>query len=330
MRLRKATRWTCVRWTVSCALFFLPFALPAQAIEYSYLKIGSGGVSGAYYPIAEGICEVLNDGSHTHGLRCSVEATSGSVENIKTVRQFPEIAAGIVQSDALTKALNGSGPFAESGAYVNLRNLISLQQETLHVIAQPTAEVSSVMDLRNRRVNIGSKDSGSRVTAETLLRTIGVNFDELAFAGELEPFEQVSAFCNGELDVVIWMAAIPNQLATELTSRCQGVLLDIPDSIAFEMASERNSLVPHLLPGGIYPGNPQQTKSVGAFASLMVDSSMPTDKVQIIASEILKNLSSFKNKHPSLEFLQSDSLFRHASNILPHKAVIQLEDGVVD
>jgi len=51
-----------------------------------FITIGTGGVTGVYYPTGGAICRLVNKGKKTHGVRCSVESTGGSVYNINTIR----------------------------------------------------------------------------------------------------------------------------------------------------------------------------------------------------------------------------------------------------
>ena len=50
---------------------------PAAAQDF--VTIGTGGVTGVYYPTGGAICLLVNKGRKDHGVRCSVESTGGSV-----------------------------------------------------------------------------------------------------------------------------------------------------------------------------------------------------------------------------------------------------------
>ncbi len=63
-----------------------------------FISIGTGGVTGVYYPTGGAICRLVNKNRKVHGFRCSVESTGGSVYNINTVRAG-ELEFGVAQSD---------------------------------------------------------------------------------------------------------------------------------------------------------------------------------------------------------------------------------------
>ena len=78
----------------------------------SFITIGTGGVTGVYYPTGGAICRLVNRGRRDHGIRCSAESTGGSVYNINTVRSG-ELDFGVAQSDWQYHAYNGTSQFAD-------------------------------------------------------------------------------------------------------------------------------------------------------------------------------------------------------------------------
>lgn len=62
------------------------YAGQAEAAERQFISIGTGGVTGVYYPTGGAICRLVNKNRKEHGIRCSVESTGGSIYNINTIR----------------------------------------------------------------------------------------------------------------------------------------------------------------------------------------------------------------------------------------------------
>ncbi len=83
------------------------------AYSEEFITIGTGGVTGVYYPTGGAICRLVNKGKKEHGVRCSVESTGGSVYNINTIREG-ELEFGVAQSDWQYHALNGTSKFEEA------------------------------------------------------------------------------------------------------------------------------------------------------------------------------------------------------------------------
>ena len=68
---------------------------PAHA-ESKFVTIGTGGVTGVYYPAGGAICRLVNRGRKDHGIRCSVESTGGSIYNLNAISQ-KELDLGVAQ-----------------------------------------------------------------------------------------------------------------------------------------------------------------------------------------------------------------------------------------
>ena len=49
------------------AVIAMPTAMAAQ----TFITIGTGGVTGVYYPTGGAICRLVNKGRKKHGIRCS-------------------------------------------------------------------------------------------------------------------------------------------------------------------------------------------------------------------------------------------------------------------
>ena len=133
--------------------------------ETNFVTIGTGGVTGVYYPAGGAICRLVNKDRDQHGIRCSVESTGGSVYNLNTIRSG-ELEFGVAQSDWQYHSYNGSSRFEDAGAYKDLRAMFSLHPEPFTVVAREGSGIEDFADLKGKRVNVGNPGSGQRATME--------------------------------------------------------------------------------------------------------------------------------------------------------------------
>ena len=94
--MRKLTI-TALALSVAAGAYAISGSAGAEAAEKKFITIGTGGVTGVYYPTGGAICRLVNKGRKKHGIRCSVESTGGSVYNLNT------IAAGELDADRLRR-----------------------------------------------------------------------------------------------------------------------------------------------------------------------------------------------------------------------------------
>ena len=98
--------FTKLKFTAVAAVTTAMMAPAVYAEEF--ITIGTGGVTGVYYPTGGAICRLVNKGRRDHGVRCSVESTGGSVANLNALRK--ELTDfGLVQSDWQYHTYNGTG-----------------------------------------------------------------------------------------------------------------------------------------------------------------------------------------------------------------------------
>jgi TRAP transporter TAXI family solute receptor len=168
----------------------------AIAQEQKFITIGTGGVTGVYYPTGGASCRLVNKDRAEHGIRCSVESTGGSVYNVNTIRAG-ELDMGVVQSDVQYKSLKGEGEeFESQGPYDDLRAVFSVHAEPFTVVARADAGIESFDDLKGKRVNVGNPGSGQRSTMEVLMAAKGWTMDDFALASELKSAEQAQALAD--------------------------------------------------------------------------------------------------------------------------------------
>ncbi|MDI3336595.1 TAXI family TRAP transporter solute-binding subunit [Defluviimonas aestuarii] len=285
------------------------FAAGASAQEQRFITIGTGGVTGVYYPTGGAICRLVNKDRKEHGIRCSVESTGGSVYNARTIRQA-ELDFGVVQSDVQSASIAGTGAFAEDGPYPELRSLFSVHPEPLHVMARADAGINTTADFKGKKVNIANPGSGTRVLAETLLQYEGISTSDFALTAELKSSEQSAALCDGNIDATIWAAGLPNGSSQEATSTCDVKIIPLTGPGIDTLLAENPAYAKATIPGGMYPGNADDIPSWGPKATIVTSANVPDDVVYAVVKAIFENFDDFKQLHPAFGSLVESEMIK--------------------
>ena len=288
------------------ALVASAFMAPAAMAE-EFITIGTGGVTGVYYPTGGAICRLVNKGRKEHGIRCSVESTGGSVYNINTIRDG-ELEFGVAQSDWQYHAYNGTSKFEEQGAFEGLRAVFSVHPEPFTVVARADAGISNFDDLQGKRVNIGNPGSGQRATMEVVMDALGWTLDDFALASELKPAEQAAALGDNKVDAIIYTVGHPNGSIQEATSTVESVLVPVTGEAIDTLVSENSYYAKATIPGGMYAGNPDDIETFGVKATFVTSASVPDDVVYEVVKAVFDNFDRFKGLHPAFENLSEEDM----------------------
>ncbi len=270
----------------------------ASAQDQTFIAIGTGGVTGVYYPTGGAICRLVNRDRAEHGVRCGVESTGGSVFNINAIRGG-ELEFGVAQSDWQFHAFNGTSRFEEQGPFEELRAVFSVHPEPFTVVARADAGIESFEDLQGKRVNVGNPGSGQRGTMEVLMEAMGWTMDDFAVASELQAAEQSQALCDNNIDAMIYTVGHPSGSIQEATTACDSVLVNVSNE-AVDMLVEENSFYrTATIPGGMYRGNDEDTVTFGVGATFVTSADVPEDVVYTVVSAVFENIDQFRSLHPA-------------------------------
>ena len=275
----------------------LSVSAPAAVAE-EFITIGTGGVTGVYYPTGGAICRLVNQGRREHGIRCSVESTGGSVYNINTIREG-ELEFGVAQSDWQYHAYNGSSRFEEAGAFEGLRAVFSVHPEPFTVVARADSGITSFEDLKGKRVNIGNPGSGQRGTMEVLMEALGWTTDDFALATELKAAEQSAALCDNQIDAMVYTVGHPSGSIAEATTACDSVLVEVSGDVVDGLIAGNSFYRSATIPGGMYRGNDADVATFGVGATFVSSADVSEEVVYTLVKSIFDNIDAFKGLHPA-------------------------------
>ncbi|WP_299204358.1 TAXI family TRAP transporter solute-binding subunit [uncultured Amphritea sp.] len=286
------------------------------------VTVGTGGVTGVYYPTGGAICRLVNKSRVDHGIRCSTESTAGSVANLELIAS-KDINFGIAQSDWLSHAHTGSSKFTKAGPDNDLRVVFSLHSEPFTVLARADSGIKTIDDIKGKRVNLGVQGTGQRGTLEALMQAKGWAKKDFAYAAELNASEQASALCAGDLDVMIYMIGHPSGAIKEATTTCDAVLVDVTGPVIDKLVADNSYYRHATIPGGIYRGNEQVTKSFGVESVLVSSVNTSEEVVYEVVKAVFENFDTFRKLHPALANLQKEEMVEETGNEPLHPGAIK-------
>jgi len=292
---------------IGLLLCLLP--LIASSAEQRFISIGTGGLTGVYYPTGGAICRLLNMGRQEHGIRCSVESTGGSIFNLNTIASG-ELDFGIAQSDWQYHAYKGSSKFSESGPNQSLRAVFSIHSEPFTVMARDDSGIKTFADLKGKRVNIGNPGSGQRGTMEVMMQKMGWSKADFKLASELKATEQARALCDNKIDAMVYVVGHPNASIKEAATACDAHLVPVEGPIVDELIAAHSYYAPAVIPGGMYRGSDNNTRTFGGKATLVTSTAVDEKVVYALVKSVFEHMDNFRQLHPAFEHLQAAEMLK--------------------
>ena len=275
--------------------------------ETQFVSIGTGGVTGVYYPTGGAICRLVNKNRKKTGIRCSVESTGGSVFNINAIREG-ELEMGVAQSDWQYHAYNGTSKFKDAGKFEDLRAVFSVHAEPATLVVRKDSGIKNFTDLKGKRVNVGQPGSGTVATYDVIEKAYGMSRDDLKLATELKSSEMGQALCDNKIDAYFILVGHPAGLIKETTTTCDAHIADIHGPASDKLIEDNSFYRYASVPAGMYSGNPEAAKTMGVGATFVTSAKVADDVIFEVVKAVFENFDDFKKLHPAFKNLKKTEM----------------------
>ena len=280
----------------------------------TFVTIGTGGVTGVYYPTGGAISRMVNKQKEKYGLKATVESTGGSVYNINAVISG-DLEFGIAQSDRQYQALKGLDEWKTSGAQSDLRSVFSLHPESVTLIASEKSGINSISDLKDKRVNLGNPGSGQLQNAQDVLEMFGLSADDLK-PEYLKASEAPGLLQDDRIDAFFYTVGHPNGAIKEATAGKNKVrIISIIGPQLEPLLKKFPYYALSTIPQSLYPAslNTEDIQTFGVKATLVTSAKVSDDVVYAITKEVFENFDEFKNLHPAYSTLTKQNMLEGLS-----------------
>jgi TRAP transporter TAXI family solute receptor len=284
-----------------------------SAPAMTYVTIGTGDITGLYYPVGGAIAKIVNVRKEVHHVRCAVESTAGSVYNVKAVLGG-NLEFGIVQSDHQFQAIKGQGEWQAEGPQERLRACFSLHSESVTLVAASDAGINDIADLRGKRVNIGNPGSGQRQNAIDALMAVGLDPARDIIAEGAKASAAPGLLQDGRIDAFFYTVGHPNGAIKEAVSGARRVRLASMNGIE-ALIADRPYYTRSRIAIKHYKGleNTADVETFGVKATVVTAAEVPEHVVYAVVKEVFENLESLKTMHTATEDLTREGMLEGLS-----------------
>jgi TRAP transporter TAXI family solute receptor len=293
----------------------------AIAADTQFISIGTGGVTGVYYPTGGAICRLVNKTRKETGIRCSAESTGGSIYNINTIRAS-ELEFGVAQSDWQYHAYNGTSKFEKQGKFEKLRAVFSVHAEPVTVIARDDSKIMNISDVKGKRFNIGNPGSGTLGTWEVLEGALGWKRSDLKLASGMKSAETGSAVCDDKIDGYFWLVGHPSALTQESLASCATHLVDVTGPAIDKLIADNPYYRKATIPAGMY-NNKKDITTFGVGATFVTSADVSDLVVYTVVKSVFENLDQFKKLHPAFAHLKAEEMIKDGLSAPLHPGALK-------
>src|SRR4026208_453802 len=259
----------------------------------------------------------------------TARVTGGSVDNLKLIgSQQSEVA--LVMVDAALDALKGEDKF--KGNPVELRTLMVLYPNIMHVVTIEGMGIEKMADLKGKRVSTGSGGSATEVMAFRVIEAAGLDKDKDLKREGLGVAESVNALKDHKIDAFFWVGGLPTSAVTDLGAT-PGVKLKLIDHA--DLAGKMNAKYGDLYAGstiksGTYPGQTTDNKNTVVWNILVANAKMSAQEAYNIVKTIFDKKADLVAVHGEAKNFTLDNQVKSYSPIPWHPGAVKYmtEHGV--
>ena len=261
------------------------------------LTFATGGTGGVYYPYGGGIANVVS--AELPGVVITVQETNASVDNMLLL-ESDQAQLALVLGDVVSDAVNGENTFE---APIDVCSLGNLYNNFVHVFTTADTGITSIEDLRGKRVSPGAVGSASEVTGDRIMQAAGLDPQADIERSQLGVAETVAAIQDGTVDAGFWSGGLPTGAIVDLASSDELVLIPT-DEYADAMAQEYGDYYfAEDIPAGTYEGQDEPSGQVVSPNILVVRSDMEQSLQEDITRVIFEGQEQLVTVHPAAEEL---------------------------
>ncbi len=290
----------------------------------SFITIGTGGVTGIYYPTGVAISRMINKKYDEYNIKATVESTSGSVFNVNAVLNT-DLVFGVVQSDRQYQAYNGLAEWSEYGKQTDLRSVFSIHPESITLIASEKSGIRGIEDLKGKRVNLGNPGSGYLQNSRDVLKAVGLNEKNDLSAEYVKAVEAPGLLQDGRIDAFFYTVGHPNANIKEATSgRIKVFIVPITGAGIDKMLTKYPYYAESIIAHSFYPYalNTEDVATIGVKATFVTSKNTDESVVYAVTKEVFENFEVFKSLHPSYELLTKKDMLTGLSAPI-HKGALR-------
>jgi TRAP transporter TAXI family solute receptor len=314
VRKMKTVAWMVLFIAVSLFITAGAYAQQAKEEKFSF-SIVTGGTGGVWYPLGGAIGGIIS--KYIPNTEATSEATTAAIDNLKLLTAGK---AGLAFAYDYHIVWANEGKVPGIPGKHNVRMVLGFYEQPLHIVTKEGTGITSLMQLKGKRVSAGAPNSGTEEQAGYVLTALGIDWNKDIKREKLGASESVSALKDGKIDAFFWSGAVPTSSIIDLASTpgLKMVLLPVGGEAADKIMNG-NPGVFHktVFAKGSYSDVEKDVDTIGITAVLQTMDSFPAERLYQIVKAIFDNKTEIA------------AVWKGATKLTPEKAVGQVTPDAI-
>ena len=247
-----------------------------------FLSMGGGSRGGTFDAFGLGVSDIL--WHSIDGFNLSLVKSAGSGENLRRI-QAGEMDMGVAFAGDVFLSYNSEGNFAEEGPYDEVRVIGFLYSAVSQLVTLEETGITSVEDLAGKTVAVGGSGSGTQLSVERLLTTLGLysEIDPVLIAG-LDASEELK---NQQVQAFHALNGVPSDAVADTASLDEAVILSTYDAAEAAGFFEQYPFYSkYVIPAGTFSGVDEDVTTFNDAGLWVVSANMDEELVYQMTKEV--------------------------------------------
>lgn len=289
-----------------CALVALTVLATIPAAAYD-LKWGTAPVGGLWGVLGNAMLEDVLTANPTW---------KGSTSPVGGAANVSGLGGGQLNiafsfSDSANDAWEAREFFSKSKIR-NIRALCSLFPEPTQFAVYADSGITSIPQLKGKKVTPGPKGSAIEVVTRRILAEYGLTYKDMAV--QMIGFEDgAQLMIDNHIEAILYGAMIyPAPSLINVNSHRPIRLLSLTDEVINNMVKKYKGMIPYTLPPDSYKGVNYPAKGVASNVVLLAREDMPDDVVYSITKTIATNFDRYKTVSKAMGMVKATDMPKEA------------------
>lgn len=244
-------------WALLAAVSVASCQRPVPPAARQVVRVTTGTPGAGFYPLSQALAAAWAKAFPS--LDVQVQDSAGSVSNVEAL-QRGAADVGLAYADvAYTAYVGRLGD--RPHAFDALRGIAVLELTPVHLVVRRDRAITDAASLRGRRVAVGPAGSGSALTAQIVLKALGIEMDDIRVEA-LRYNEAAARLGAGTIDALFVTGSDPVE-SVRAAVRAGARLVPLTGPAIERLRHDYPFYRHTVIHGGTYPGQAEPVATIG-------------------------------------------------------------------